>query len=101
MTPNTMSWREYAQKPDMMLNTPNVASIYMTQLSIDHMLSMGGLQYFEELAAARSQTVYDCIDSSNGFYTNHVDADYRSRMNVVFRIRDGDINLENKFIREA
>ena len=43
MTPNTMSWREYAQKPDMMLNTPNVASIYMTQLSIDHMLSIAQL----------------------------------------------------------
>lgn len=43
-------------------------------------------------ALERSQLLYDCIDSSDGFYVNRVDQRYRSRMNVPFFLRDERLN---------
>ena len=65
------------------------------------MLKMGGLDYFEKQAKLKTGKIYDLIDNSNGFCSNHVEGSYRSRLNVVFRISGGDANLENKFIAEA
>jgi len=41
------------------------------------------------------------IDESNGFYKNDTAVAYRSRVNVCFRINDGDKAIEAKFIKEA
>lgn len=45
--------------------------------------------------------LYDFIDNSEGFYINDVDAKYRSRMNISFRIRNGDEKLEAEFLKQA
>ena len=94
MTPETLSWSAYARSADKIVNTPNVASIYMTNLQVKHMLEIGGLEYFEFMASLKSQLMYDLIDESEGFYHNHVTGTYRSRMNVPLRIKGGDVNLE-------
>jgi phosphoserine aminotransferase len=43
--------------------------------------------------------LYETIDSCDGFYYSPVDADYRSKMNVVFRLNDSA--LEKQFIEES
>jgi len=54
-------------------------------------------------AVQRSSMVYEVIDNSNGFYVNHVNPKYRSRLTVVFRVggASGDESLEKKFVTEA
>ena len=37
------------------------------------------------------------MKDSHGFYTNLVDPTFRSRMNAVFRIGDGNLELEKEF----
>ena len=49
----------------------------------------------------RSNALYSFIDNSGGFYSAPVAKDARSRMNVVFRIKDKDAALEKKFVAEA
>ena len=67
MTPETLSWSAYARSADKIVNTPNVASIYTTNLQVKHMLEIGGLEYFEFMASLKSQLMYDLIDESEGF----------------------------------
>jgi phosphoserine aminotransferase len=38
--------------------------------------------------------LYEYIDNTKGFYNNEVDNDFRSRMNIPFRIKSGNEELE-------
>ena len=51
-------------------------------------------------AAERSSLLYNYIDGSEGYYVNNVEARYRSRINIPFRICNND-ELEAKFLTEA
>jgi phosphoserine aminotransferase len=63
---------------------------------------MGGVDYYLRLSLQKSQILWECIDSSNGYYKSKiVDKAYRSRTNVIFRIAGGDKALEAKFESEA
>jgi phosphoserine aminotransferase len=44
--------------------------------------------------------LYNYIDNSEGFYSNGVLPQYRSRMNIPFRVKS-DEELEKKFLAEA
>jgi phosphoserine aminotransferase len=44
--------------------------------------------------------LYNYFEASEGFYTNNVQPQYRSRMNIPFRIRN-DEELEKKFLVQA
>ena len=44
--------------------------------------------------------MYDYIDNSEGYYSNPVEVQYRSRVNIPFRVKC-DETLENKFLKEA
>lgn len=63
----------------------------------------GGLVGMEENAARKSRMIYNIIDRSSGFYSNGVDTEFRSRMNVVFRIGgpQGNAALEREFLKGA
>jgi len=69
-------------------NTPPVFSIYVMEKVLRWMADEGGVPAMESAAIRRSQMVYDEIDASDGFYRSPVDAESRSRTNVVFRIAD-------------
>jgi phosphoserine aminotransferase len=62
-------------------------------------LADGGVPAFEKRAIARAKKIYDTIDNSNGFYTNDVDPQYRSRMSIIFRIKNANTELEKLFVR--
>jgi phosphoserine aminotransferase len=55
----------------------------------------------EQLSATKSQMVYEVIDHSDGFYYCPVPVKVRSRVNLPFRIRGGDENLEKLFVDQA
>lgn len=82
-------------------NTPPTFQLYMHGLVLDDMIAFGGLAEVEKRAVRRAADVYAEIDNSKGFYVNTVQAPWRSRMSVPFRIRGGDRALEDRFLAEA
>lgn len=53
-----------------------------------------------ELAVKRSSMLYNFIDASEGYYTNGINKEFRSKMNIPFRVKN-DEALEKKFEAEA
>jgi phosphoserine aminotransferase len=81
-------------------NTPPVFSIYILLL-VSRWLrdDVGGLEKMAEQNEEKASLLYDEIDTSDGFYRGHADADSRSRMNVTWRLPSGE--LETRFLEEA
>ncbi|KYQ96770.1 phosphoserine transaminase [Tieghemostelium lacteum] len=81
-------------------NTPPTFNIYVTGLILKWIIKQGGIKEMERRNKIKADTLYSFIDNSNGFYTCKIDPKYRSKMNVVFRIKDNP-ELEDKFAKEA
>ncbi|HJO91860.1 MAG TPA: 3-phosphoserine/phosphohydroxythreonine transaminase [Victivallales bacterium] len=86
-------------KKDSLYNTPPVFPIYMMGKVLKWMKSLGGLAGIEKRADDKAAVVYGAIDESNGYYNCPVVKEYRSVMNIVFRLPTPE--LEAKFIAEA
>ncbi|MFC1591939.1 3-phosphoserine/phosphohydroxythreonine transaminase [Thermodesulfobacteriota bacterium] len=80
-------------------NTPPSFVVWMTSLTLKWIKSIGGLSEVERRREEKAGLLYDMIASSGGYYRNPVDASSRSPMNVVWRIKEEE--LEKKFIQEA
>jgi phosphoserine aminotransferase len=104
-TPTMCNWNVFQTAPNKIWNVPVIFSIWLGNLVCEHMLERGGLPYYEDLAIRRSNILYDFIDNSNGFYRTFVTNErFRSRMQVVFTIRDGEgsnAQLVDKFLAET
>jgi phosphoserine aminotransferase len=100
MTPIYCSWKTAADAGSM-YNTPSCFSIYVMGLYLKYTKERGGVKYWEELSATKSNMIYNLIDESDGFYTAPVHKSCRSRMNVPFIIDKGNETLEKKFLEEA
>jgi len=98
-TPSMCSYKSFANCAHAIYNTPATFSIYACGLNIEYMLKKGVKWYHEE-TNRKSKLLYDVIDSSQGFYGNRVMKEFRSRINIPFRVQDND-ELEKKFIAEA
>jgi phosphoserine aminotransferase len=101
--PGVMSFRAAAKKAPIanLWNTPNVFGIRALQLVLEDTKAKGGVAEMQRRARRRAGAFYDVIDGSDGFYTNHVEPQWRSLMTIPLRIMDGDRALEEKFIRES
>lgn len=82
-----------------MYNTPPTFAIWVANLVCKWLLSEGGVEVMNERARMRSQMIYKAIDGSDGFYTNTIPPNARSRMNVVFNLREEA--LTDLFVKEA
>lgn len=80
-------------------NTPPVFSIWAVKLVLEWIKKNGGAEGMAKRAALKSSIIYDAIDSSDGYFRSPVDAAYRSKMNIVFRM--GSDELEKKFLAET
>ena len=93
------------QKHKSMYNTPSTFSIYVCGLVMAYYIQLGGLEVLEVACNLKSDMFYRVLDASCGFYCAVVmEERWRSRVNIVFRIKRGLIDcekLENKFIQEA
>lgn len=97
-TPTMLNYQTYAQT-ESMYNTPPTFAIYISHLVCKWLLREGGVKEMERRAVIKSQLIYNAIDYSEGFYTNKIEKLSRSRMNVVFNLRDESLN--QVFIDEA
>jgi phosphoserine aminotransferase len=86
--PSVLDWykQSITQPIPNIYNTPPTFLCHVTRLVLKDLLAKGGVRWAERRAIERSQKIYDLIDNSHGFFENTVDAKWRSRMNVPFRI---------------
>lgn len=80
-------------------NTPSVFGIYIISLITKWLKNLGGLDSMYKLNQEKAGILYDCIDSSNGFYKGHAEKDSRSLMNITFNLPSEE--LEKKLIAET
>jgi len=96
-TPTMLNYAVHAETGSM-YNTPATYSWYLAGLVFKWIKNQGGLSAMAELNQRKSQELYDAIDTSS-FYSNKVDKEFRSCMNVPFNFADESLN--NKFLQEA
>ncbi|WP_374278504.1 3-phosphoserine/phosphohydroxythreonine transaminase [Azonexus sp.] len=92
---------DYAVMADngSMLNTPPTYGIYIAGLVFQWLKRQGGLAGIAAVNAEKARILYEAIDGSGGFYTNPVDPDCRSRMNVPFVLADAALDAD--FLAES
>jgi phosphoserine aminotransferase len=73
----------------------------MVALMMEWIGRQGGLTAVEKANDAKAALLYDAIDSSGGYYYGPVEKKDRSRMNVVFRLKGDNEELEKKFVKES
>ena len=99
ITPDMMSYKKYADAPGQWFSTPWCWSIYVAGLNLE-LMNEKGIDKLEEEASQKCALIYEIIDNKSEYYINNIDKFYRSRLNIVFRVKN-DKELENKFIEEA
>jgi phosphoserine aminotransferase len=96
-TPSLLRYSVYAGS-DSMTNTPPVFAWYVAGLVFEYLKAQGGLDAVAEVNKRKATKLYAAIDSSD-FYSNPVQPDCRSLMNVPFILRDS--SLDGKFLAES
>ena len=96
--PTMLQYRTYVDE-NSLYNTPPTWGIYVFGETMKWVKKMGKENLFR-LNAEKAKLIYDVIDSS-GFWTGTALPEFRSNMNVTWRIKGGDEALEKKFIDEA
>jgi phosphoserine aminotransferase len=81
-----------------MYNTPPTYAWYLAGLVFDWLKDRGGLEAMARINHRKAQKLYDAVDGSD-FYSNPVDPDCRSWMNVPFTLADAE--LDGSFLEEA
>jgi len=97
---NLTAYMDYSlhSKEKGLYNTPPVFSIWAVKLVLEWIKKNGGTEGMQKRAIEKSGILYETIDSSP-FFRSPVDANFRSKMNIVFRLPNDE--LEAKFVDEA
>lgn len=95
--PHLMMWKSYAESGSM-TNTPPTFAWYVADLVFQHLLQKGGLAAMADINRRKSNKLYQAIDNSD-FYSNPVQVDCRSWMNIPFVLADA--SLDGKFLAES
>lgn len=82
-----------------MYNTPPCFPIYLVLLVTRWIEKKGGLAAISKINADKAAVLYSAIDGSGGWYRGTAHKDFRSDMNVTFRLPSEE--LEEKFVKEA
>jgi phosphoserine aminotransferase len=83
---------------ESMYNTPPTYGWYIAGLVFERLLKLGGLAAIETINQRKVEKLYTAIDNS-AFYSNPVDVNCRSWMNVPFILANAD--LDAAFIQQA
>lgn len=86
-------------KNNSLYNTPPTFIIYMINLNLKWLQSIGGIPEVQKRNKKKAGLIYDVIDNSNGFYKCHAQKDSRSLMNITFNLKTPE--LEAKFVDES
>ncbi len=97
LIPSVFDYRRQVDRKSM-VNTPSTFPWYMLGLVVEWVKSEGGLEAMDQRAKSRSKPLYDYLDQTD-FFSNPVDKKVRSRMNVIFFLKDDALN--EIFLQEA
>ncbi len=97
ITPTMFRYTTHAEN-DSMFNTPPCYCIYVLDLVLEWIESLGGLEEMKKINEKKAGLLYDYLDSSKMFSAT-VEKGSRSLMNVPFVT--GDAELDKKFVAEA
>jgi phosphoserine aminotransferase len=85
-------------KEGSMLNTPPVFAVYVVLLNLRWLKKQGGIKVMEELNEKKSNLLYQTLESIPLFHLP-VSKESRSKMNVVFTMKDPE--LEKIFMQQC
>ncbi len=95
--PTMLRWKVQDENGSL-YNTPPCFSIYMATLVLRWLKKLGGVKEMNAINVYKAGLLYDFIDNSP-FYTNRVEREYRSIMNIPFVTPSAE--LDEKFVKEA
>jgi len=96
--PVIFQYRTHAEN-NSLYNTPPTFSVYMLRNVLAELKANGGLSAMEKLNREKAALLYRAIDSRPDLFTNPVEEESRSTMNVVFTLKTPE--LEAEFLAEA
>jgi phosphoserine aminotransferase len=97
--PGMLNYAVHA-KSDSLYNTAPTFAIYVVGLVCKWLLEeIGGLESMYRRNQEKAAILYGELDAGEGFYTGHAEREYRSLMNVTFRLPSDE--LTEKFAAEA
>ncbi|EDO18194.1 hypothetical protein Kpol_543p23 [Vanderwaltozyma polyspora DSM 70294] len=80
-------------------NTIPIFTLHVMDLVFQHLLEKGGVPAQQRENEQKSASLYSALDSHPDFYNLPVDKNCRSKMNVVFTLKNPE--LDSKFLEEA
>ncbi len=95
--PKMFDYATHAENGSM-YNTPPTYAWYLAGLVFEWLKELGGLEAISRINHGKAQRLYSAIDASD-FYSNPVDPNCRSWMNVPFTLADPA--LDATFLEEA
>ncbi|OGV74503.1 MAG: phosphoserine transaminase [Lentisphaerae bacterium RIFOXYA12_FULL_60_10] len=95
--PTMMQYRTHIEN-NSLYNTPPCFGIYILALVTRWILKMG-LQNLHRQNVQKAATLYQAIDASGGYYRGTAVKEFRSDMNVTWRLPSEE--LEGKFAKES
>jgi phosphoserine aminotransferase len=99
MLPGYMNFQIHAEARSLW-NTAPTFPIYILMLVTKWLITdIGSLEKMNAQNRAKAKLLYDVIDASTGFYAGHAQPEFRSVMNVSFRLPSDE--LTNKFVKDA
>ncbi len=90
--PTILDYRNHI-KEGSMLNTPPVFAVYVAMLTLRWLKEQGGVAAIEKLNDAKASLLYETLDALPNFKPT-VNLEDRSKMNVVFRMEDPELEKE-------
>ncbi len=97
--PTMLDYRTHVEHKSL-YNTPPVFAVYMVMLVTRWLRdAIGGLAKMEQINRQKAQLIYEVIDRSEGFYRGHAHPEYRSVMNITWRLPSEE--LEKEFLQQA
>lgn len=88
--PSILNYKNQADS-DSMLNTPATYAWYLSGLVFEWLLENGGVEAIAKINRQKAQILYQAIDESD-FYSNLVNPNHRSIMNVPFYLANADLD---------
>lgn len=88
--PTMLRWKVQDENKSL-YNTPPCFPIYVATLVLRRLKGLGGVAAINEINEYKAGLLYDFIDNSS-FYTNRVEAKYRSIMNVPFTTPNAELD---------
>jgi phosphoserine aminotransferase len=97
ITPSAFDYKQQADN-DSMLNTPPTYGVYVAGLVFQWIKKQGGLVAMEAHNRNKAALIYDYLETTS-FYSNPVAREYRSLMNVPFKLKNEA--LDEAFLKGA